>query len=77
MDVQNTINLIGGAVISVLGWFARELWEEVKNLKDEVMEMERDILSNHVRRDDYKQDMREIKDLLGKIFDKLENKADK
>ena len=77
MDVQNTINLIGGAVISVLGWFARELWEEVKNLKDEVVEMERDILSNHVRRDDYKQDMREIKDLLGKIFDKLENKADK
>jgi hypothetical protein len=77
MDIQNTINLIGGAVISVLGWFARELWNEVKSLKINISEMERDILQNHVRRDDYKQDMREIKELLGKIFDKLENKADK
>lgn len=77
MDIQNTINLIGGTVISVLGWFARELWNEVKRLKEGVIELERDILSNHVRRDDYKQDMREIKELLGKIFDKLENKADK
>jgi hypothetical protein len=77
MDVQNTINLIGGAVISVLGWFARELWSEVKSLKEEIMEMEREVLANHVRRDDYRQDMKEIKDMLGKIFDKLDGKVDK
>ena len=28
-------------------------------------------------RDDYKADIREMRDLLGKIFDKLDNKADK
>jgi hypothetical protein len=77
MDVQNTINLIGGAVISVLGWFARELWTEVKNLKDEIVEMEREVLSNHVRRDDYRQDMKEVKEMLSKIFDRLDNKVDK
>jgi len=77
MDVQNTINFIGGAVISVLGWFARELWTEVKNLKDEIVEMEREVLSNHVRRDDYRQDMKEVKEMLSKIFDRLDNKVDK
>jgi len=30
-----------------------------------------------VSRDDYKADIREMRDLLGKIFDKLDNKADK
>jgi hypothetical protein len=77
MDIQNTINFIGGAVISVLGWFARELWAEVKNLKDEIVEMEREVLSNHVRRDDYRQDMKEVKEMLSKIFDRLDNKVDK
>jgi hypothetical protein len=31
----------------------------------------------YVVRQDYKDDMREIKEMLGKIFDRLENKADK
>jgi hypothetical protein len=32
---------------------------------------------DYVSRDDYKADIREMRDLLGKIFDKLDNKADK
>ena len=31
----------------------------------------------HVGRDDYRQDMNEIKTMLGKIFDKLDLKQDK
>jgi hypothetical protein len=31
----------------------------------------------YVSREDYKEDMREIKDMLGKIFDRLEAKQDK
>jgi hypothetical protein len=30
-----------------------------------------------VNRDDYKTDIRDIREMLGKIFDKLDNKADK
>jgi hypothetical protein len=32
---------------------------------------------DYVSRDDYKADIREMRELLGKIFDKLDNKADK
>jgi hypothetical protein len=32
---------------------------------------------NYVNRDDYKADIRDIREMLGKIFDKLDNKADK
>jgi len=31
----------------------------------------------YVARMDYKDDMREVKEMLGKIFDRLDNKADK
>jgi hypothetical protein len=30
----------------------------------------------YVARQDYRDDMKEIKEMLGKIFDRLENKAD-
>jgi hypothetical protein len=32
---------------------------------------------NYVGRDDYRADMRDVKDMLGKIFDKLDSKVDK
>ena len=77
MDMQNIINLIAGGVLAALGWFARELWGAVKTLKEDIRELERELPNLYVRRDDYKDDMREIKEMLGKIFDRLENKADK
>jgi hypothetical protein len=39
--------------------------------------MREDLPKDYVARDDYREDMREIKALLVKIFEKLENKADK
>ena len=77
MDVQLIINLVGGGVLATLGWFARELWGAVKSLKEDLRDLERNLPNQYVRRDDYKDDMREVKEMLGKIFDRLENKADK
>jgi len=36
-----------------------------------------DLPKTYVARDDYREDIRGIKEMLAKIFDKLENKADK
>jgi hypothetical protein len=70
---QQTINIIIGACLTVAGWFARELWTAVQELKNELGKLP----LTYVTRADYKDDMREIKEMLGKIFDRLENKADK
>ena len=70
---QQTINLILGACMGVAGWFARELWTAVQDLKTDLAKMP----TIYVVRQDYKEDMREIKEMLSKIFDRLENKADK
>lgn len=77
MDLQTIINFALGAVMAGLGWFARELWDAVKELKTDVSKLREDLPKTYVVKEDWRADMREIKDILGKIFDKLDGKADK
>ena len=77
MDWQHLINLGGGALLSVLGWFARQLWDAVKTLQNDLNRLELSISDNYVKKDDFKEGVRELKDMLAKIFDKLDNKADR
>lgn len=77
MNSQDLINLAFGASASVLGWFARELWSAVKELKADLAKLREELPRNYVIRDDYKDDIREIKEMLTKLFDRLDGKADK
>lgn len=77
MENQNLINMFLGVGMTVVGWFARELWAAVKELKTDLAKLREDLPKNYVLRDDYREDIRGIKEMLAKIFDKLENKADK
>ena len=77
MDWQNLINLVGGAALAVIGWFARQLWDVVQKLKSDMSRLELSISDNYVKKDDFKDGIKELKDMLGKIFDKLDAKADR
>jgi len=77
MNSQDLINLAFGASASVLGWFARELWAAVKEMKSDLAKLREELPRTYVVRDDYKADIREIKEMLTKLFDRLDNKADK
>jgi len=77
MDKQDLLNIAFGACSGVLGWFARELWAAVKELKSDLAKLREELPRNYVIRDDYKADIREIKEMLTKLFDRLDNKADK
>lgn len=63
--------------MAVMGWFARELWSAVKELKSDLSKLREQLPSIYVTKDDYREDMKEIKGLLNKISDKLDNKQDK
>jgi len=63
--------------MAVCGWFARELWAAVKDLKSDLAKLREEIPKVYVQRDDYREDMRDIKEMFGKIMDKLELKQDK
>lgn len=84
MDWQHFINLGGGAALSVLGWFARQLWDAVKTLQNDFNKLELSISDNYVKKSDLaalKTDINtrfdRIEQLLDKVYDKLDNKADR
>ena len=77
METQFLINFILGSASLIVGWFARELWNAVKDLKSDLAKLREDLPKVYVLRDDYREDMREIKTMLGKIFDQLNLKQDK
>jgi cell fate (sporulation/competence/biofilm development) regulator YmcA (YheA/YmcA/DUF963 family) len=73
MDNQQLFNM----VVSVAGFLAvytlNNLTRKIQRLEDELKTMPHD----YVQKDDYRADMRDVKDLLKQIFDKLDGKADK
>jgi len=77
LSVQDIINIGGGAFIAAIGWFARQLYESVNRLRDDVHQIEVDLPTNYVRRDEYNDTMKRIESIVEKIFAKLDTKADK
>jgi len=77
MEPQTLINIAGGITLSVVGWLARELWGAVKELRDDIHRIEIDLPKNYVSRVDLDARMKRIEDMLQRIDDKLDAKADK
>lgn len=74
---QEIINLLIGSVLAVLGWFARQLWDAVQSLKDDMKQLEVDLPTNYVRKDELEQKLDKLEVMLNRIFEKLDSKADK
>lgn len=73
MDFQFIINL-GYALAGAFGmWILNRMTKSV----DKIEERLNDMPSKYVAKDDYKTDISEIKLMLGRIFDRLDQKADK
>lgn len=77
MDSQEIINIIVGTVLSILGWFARQLWDAVQDLKKDMKEIEIDLPTHYVRKEDLEARFDKIEAMLQRIFEKLDTKADK
>jgi hypothetical protein len=77
MEPQTIINIAGGLTLSIVGWLARELWGAVKDLREDIHRIEVDLPKNYVLRADLDARMKRIEDMLQRIDDKLDAKADK
>lgn len=77
MEPQTMINIVMGVLLAVAGWFCRQIWDAVKELREDLHRIEVDLPMHYIRRDEFSEGMREIKEMLGRIFEKLDAKADK
>lgn len=77
MDYQTLINLIGGAALGIAGWFGRQLWDAGASLRADLSRLREELPKTYITKDDFKDAVRELKELLVAIDTKLDRKQDK
>ena len=77
METQSIMNFIGVIAIGAGGWFAREIWGAVKELRKDLHELEVDLPKSYVSKFDMDKRMDHIETMFQRIYDKLDGKADK
>jgi ABC-type uncharacterized transport system substrate-binding protein len=84
MDWQIIINIGAAGLLTIGGWFARQLWDSVKELKKEVADMRLHVSESYVKKldvENFRSDMDKrfdrIEVLLDKLYEKLDQKVDK
>jgi len=73
METQAIFNVIVGIAAFFGGWVLNNITKAIERLDADV----RGMPHTYVSKDTYHRDIDELKDICGKIFDRLENKADK
>ena len=73
MEGQMLFNIVVGLAAFFGGWTLNSISKTLERLDQDV----RDMPHLYVGKEDYRNDIAEIKGMLGKIFDRLEGKADK
>jgi hypothetical protein len=77
MDWQVIFNIVGGACLSVIGWFARVLWDSVQELRKDLKQIEIHLPTHYVKKDEITVRFDRIEQLLDRLYEKLEQKADR
>ena len=77
MDTQSIFNIAVSIAGGLALWVLNSLTQRLQKAEDKIETLTNELPKEYVQKLDYKEDMREIKDLLRQIFDKLDGKADK
>lgn len=84
MDFQLIVNIVAGLTVAVGGWFARQLWDSVKELKNDISSIRLHMSEHYVKKSEvegFRADMDKrfdrIESLFDKMFERLDNKVDK
>jgi uncharacterized coiled-coil DUF342 family protein len=88
MDSQAVFDWIVGIGGVIVGWALKMIWEAIRDVRKEIKELDNQMHSDFVRRDDFKEAVRDIKNdmkegfnkvdaTLGLIFKKLDQQNDR
>ena len=77
MDHQTVFNVGFGVILAGAGWWARVIWDSLRQLREDMHRIEVELPKSYVTKDDFTKTMRHIEDMFQRIYDKLDGKADK
>ena len=77
MDNQQIFNFVVAIAAFLAVFVFNQTTRKIQKLEDDVSSLRETLLKDYVQKDDYKADIKEVKDILRQIFDKLDSKQDK
>ena len=77
MNWQEVSTGLLAVVCGGLGWFLRQLWDAVNDLKNQIHSLEADIRTNFSRRDDVREMFNNVLEAVRRVEDKIDTKADR
>ena len=77
MDNQQLFNLIVSVAGFLVVFVFYQVMQRLQKLEDNLSSLEKQLPHDYVTKNDYRADIKEVKDILRQIFDKLDGKADK
>jgi hypothetical protein len=84
MTLQEIINTGIGATLAAMGWFARQLWDSVKELKADIGDLRLHMSETYVKKSEMetlKSEMDKrfdrVEQMIVKLYDKIDGKVDK
>lgn len=72
VDWQTLVNIGAGALLTALGWIVKEVWSAVKEIRVTVHRMEVELPMYYVRRSEFLEAVKDIRDICQNIFNKLD-----
>jgi len=77
LDIQSIINWVVVAAFGVIGYLYRQIVEDQKKDRQMINDIRVDLPKSYVSKDDLMNHLNRIEAMLNKIFERLEQKADK
>jgi len=81
VDTQTIFNAAFMLATAVGGWFAREVWGAMKELRRDLHVIEVNLPSNYIRKDEFTEALRDLKKEISdgfiRLHERMDGKADK
>lgn len=77
MDLQTIINIVVGLCGALGGFILRATWEDLKEMRLNLAAFKDFATETYMRKDDFRDALREVRDVMARIEAKLDHKADK
>jgi len=72
MDFQSFINVVLPVALTIVGWFSRELWTAVQELKADLAKLREELPTKYVTKVDFNDRWEEVLKAIHRIEDKLD-----
>lgn len=73
MEWQPIINLVGGALLTILGWMARQIWDALTQLREDIHNLEVDLPTTYATKVNMDTRFDKIDHQFEKLFERLNN----